>query len=90
MCIRDRLDNNNLEELFDCSTGHPLLLKKYLSGELNLEILVILEHIFHFVKDFDSKLSDPVWETVSMKITKYTPFINIDVFQYKKVLREIV
>ena len=88
--ITDLLDNNNLEKLFDCSTGHPLLLKKYLSGELNLEILVILEHIFHFVKDFDSKLSDPVWETVSMKITKYTPFINIDVFQYKKVLREIV
>ena len=88
--ITDLLDNTDLEELFDCSTGHPLLLKKYLSGELNLEILVILEHIFHFVKDFDSKLSDPVWETVSMKITKYTPFINIDVFQYKKVLREIV
>ena len=88
--ITDLLDNNDLEDLFDCSNGHPLLLKKYLSGELNLEILVILEHIFHFVKDFDSKLSDPVWETVSMKITKYTPFINIDVFQYKKVLREIV
>ena len=88
--ITDLLDNNELEDLFDCSNGHPLLLRKYLSGELNLEILVILEHIFNFVKDFDKKLSDPVWETVSMKITKYTPFINIDVFQYKKVLREIV
>ena len=88
--ITDLLDNNELEDLFDCSNGHPLLLRKYLSGELNLEILVIFEHIFNFVKDFDKKLSDPVWETVSMKITKYTPFINIDVFQYKKVLREIV
>ena len=88
--ITDLLDSNELEDLFDCSNGHPLLLRKYLSGELNLEILVIFEHIFNFVKDFDKKLSDPVWETVSMKITKYTPFINIDVFQYKKVLREIV
>ena len=88
--ITDLLDNNELEDLFDCSSGHPLLLRKYLSGELSLEILVILEHIFSFVKDFDKKLSDPVWETVSMKITKYTPFINIDVYQYKKVLREIV
>ena len=33
---------------------------------------------------------DPVWETVSMKISKYLPFININVFQYKKILREIV
>ena len=88
--ITDLLDNNDLEELFDCSNGHPLLLKKYLGGEINLEILVILEQIFSFVKDFDKKLSDPVWETVSMKIRKYTPFINIDVFQYKKVLRELI
>ena len=85
--LTELLDNNELEDLFDCSNGHPLLLRKYLSGELNLEILVIFEHIFNFVKDFDKKLSDPVWETVSMKITKYTPFININVFQYKKVLR---
>ena len=88
--ITDLLDNNDLEELFDCSNGHPLLLKKYLGGEINLEILVILEQIFSFVKDFDKKLSDPVWETVSMKIRKYIPFINIDVFQYKKVLRELI
>ena len=88
--ITDLLDNNELEDLFDCSSGHPLLLRKYLSGELNLEILVIFEHIFNFVKDFDKKLSDPVWETVSMKIRKYIPFININVFQYKKVLRELL
>ena len=88
--ITDLLDDNDLEELFDCSNGHPLLLKKYLGGEINLEILVILEQIFSFVKDFDKKLTDPVWETVSMKIRKYTPFINIDVFQYKKVLRELI
>ena len=88
--VTDLLDNNDLEELFDCSKGHPLLLKKYLGGELNLEILVILEQIFGFVKDFDKKLNDPVWETVSMKIRKYIPFINIDVFQYKKVLRELL
>ena len=76
--------------MFDCSNGHPLLLKKYLGGELNLEIIVILEQICGFVKDFDKTLDDPVWETVSMKIRKYIPFINIDVFQYKKVLRELL
>jgi hypothetical protein len=27
---------------------------------------------------------------VSMKIRKYTPFLNIDVFRYKKILKEIV
>jgi len=84
------LSQNDLESLFDCSQGHPKILKEYLSGRLSLENFVIWERIFHFSADFDKKLSDPVWETVSLKIKKYGPFINIDVFKYKKLLRDIV
>ena len=80
----------NLEKVFDCSKGHPLVLKKYLGGELSLETLVILEKIFSFAKDFDQKLKDPVWETVSLKLKKYIPFININVFHYKKILRKLI
>jgi len=84
------LSENELENLFDCSKGHPKILKEFLSGRLSLETLTIFEKIFHFSKNFDKKLSDPVWETVSLKLKKYDPFINIDVFQFKKVLRAIV
>ena len=38
---------------------------------------------------FDKKLNDPVWETVSLKIKKYSPFLNIDVPHYKKILLEV-
>jgi hypothetical protein len=79
-----------LEDALNCSRGHPPILKKFLSGQLSLETLIIYEKIFHFSKDFDKKLLDPVWETVSLKIKKYMPFINIDVFFYKKILREII
>jgi hypothetical protein len=79
-----------LEDALNCSKGHPLVLKKFLSGQLSLETLTIYEKIFHFSKDFDKKLLDPVWETVSLKIKKYMPFINIDMFSYKKILREII
>ena len=82
--------DNDLEKVFSCSKGHPLVLKKYLGGEISLETLSILEKIFSFQKNFDKKLTDPVWETVSMKLKKYLPFLNINVFQFKKVLREIV
>ena len=81
---------NNLEEVFDCSKGHPPLLKKYLGGEISLETLTILEKVFSFAKNFDNKLKDQVWESVSFKIKKYIPFININVFHYKNVLREII
>ena len=84
------LSENDLSKVFSCSKGHPLLLKKYLGGEVSLETLSILEKIFSFQKNFDKKLDDPVWETVSMKLKKYLPFLNINVFQFKKVLREII
>ena len=84
------LSNNELESLFDCSKGHPILLKRYLGGDVSLETLVIFDRIFSFRKRFDKKLTDPVWETVSLKIQKYSPFLNTDVFKYKKILREIL
>ena len=84
------LSENDLEEVFKCSKGHPPLLRKYLGGEISLETLMILEKVFSFAKNFDKKLDDPVWETVSLKLRKYNPFLNINVFHYKKILREIV
>ena len=81
---------NELETLFNCTKGHPLLLKKYLSGSVSLETLTIFDKIFHFSKNFDKRLTDPVWETVSLKLKKYSPFLNIDMFHYKKILRDIV
>ena len=70
--------------------SHPEILKKYLQGALSIETMVILDMILDYTKDFDSKLTDPVWETVSLKIKKYKPFLNIDVTKYKQVLREQV
>jgi hypothetical protein len=84
------LSENKLEDVFNCSKGHPIILKKFLSGQLSLETLVIYDKIFGFSKTFDKKLLDPVWETVSLKIKKYMPFINMDVFQYKRILRDIL
>ena len=84
------LSENELETVFDCSKGHPVILKKYLGGEISLETLTIMEKVFSFVKDFDKKLTDPVWETVSLKIKKYIPFININVYNYKKILKEVI
>ena len=84
------LSENELESLFNCTKGHPLILKKYLSGSVSLETLTIFDKVFHFSKNFDKKLDDPVWESVSLKLKKYSPFLNIDMFHYKKILRDIV
>ena len=88
-CV-ELFENRKLEQVFDCSKGHPPLLKMYLSGDLSVETVTILDQIFNYTKVFDKKLMDPVWETVSLKIKKYRPFINIDVSKCKKVLRDLI
>jgi len=79
-----------LNEVFSCSKGHPLVLKKYLRSEISLETLIILLEVFSLRKKYDEKLTDPVWESVSLKVKKYIPFININMLKYKKILRNIV
>jgi len=88
--VEKLMSETNLEKVFDCSKGHPPLLKKYLGGEISLETLTILEKVFSFGENFDKKLKDPVWETVSLKVKKYIPFLNINMFHYKKILREMI
>jgi len=87
---KELLSEKKLEEVFNCSKGHPIVLKKYLRGEVNLETLVIFEKIFSFGKKFDQDLDDPVWESVSLKVKKYKSFLNINVFSFKQILRKII
>ena len=82
--------NKKVDDIFDCSRGHPLILKSYLGGDISIETMVICDRILEYGKDFDKKLTDPVWETVSRKIKKYSPFLNIDVPRYKKILKQAV
>ena len=83
-------ENKKVDDMFDCSKGHPPILKRYLGGDISLESMVIYDRILGYGKDFDKKLKDPVWESVSRKIKKYSPFQNIDVFRYKKILKEVI
>jgi len=88
--VTSLFDNNKVDEVFDCSKGHPIILRKYLGGHISLESMVICDIIFGYGKNFDKKLKDPVWETVSRRVKKYTPFLNISVPRYKKILKEVV
>lgn len=83
-------EENKFEDVFKCSTVHPVLLKKFLSGKVSLETMVLFDKIFAYSKNFDKKLQDPVWQTVSRRIKKYNPFLNIDVFRFRRILKEII
>jgi hypothetical protein len=87
---QEMLSEANLNEVLDASKQHPPILKMFLGGKICIETLVIWDKIFLFGNNFDKKLLDPVWEIVSLKVKKYSPFINIDMVQFKKILKNII
>ena len=69
----------NVQDLWSCEHGHPLLLKAYYGKTCNLETLVILNKLYKFIHIVDEQLVlDPIWNTLSLLIYKYSPFVKID------------
>lgn len=88
--VESILIENNIDSALSTQKGHPIFLKKYLSGNVSIETLIILDKILGFRNKFDKKLQDPVWQSVSLKMKKYSPFLNIDVEKFKSILKKIV
>ena len=84
------IGSNKFDSIFSYTKGHPDILKKYLKGDISIETLIILDKVVRFRNQFDKKLTDPVWLSVSLILKKYEPFLNIDVSRYKTILKEIV
>ena len=85
------MSGNNFDKLFSVEGGrHPQLLKKHLQGNISLETMLILDRILGYKNNFDNKLDDPVWKVTSNRMKKYSPFLNIDVFTYKKILKGLI
>ena len=89
--ITSIFDNYEFDKIFECKNGrHPLILKEFLSKRISIETMVILDKILKFVRDYDKILIDPVWESYSLKIKKYSPFLRVDTENFKKILKEKV
>lgn len=87
-CIEKNIDFNNLF-LPDGKT-HPPIVKLFLSDQISIETLVIIDNIIHFVVNLDKSLTDSIWKSISFGIRKYRPFLCIDNSHYKNLLREKV
>ena len=62
-------------------------MKKYLSGKICIETLIILNKILRFQKDYDKTLNDPIWDTVSTKMKKYDPFVKVEMPKFVQIVK---
>jgi hypothetical protein len=81
--VNDLKKLSNFKDAFIFKANeHPPIITKYLSGEIALETLVIITTVVEtgdVLAYWDKKMeNDPVWEDISTKIKKYTPFLSLD------------
>ena len=75
----------NFDILFECGQGsHPRLLKQYLGKKISLETMVILNKVLEYKPHWDKAISETyIWPDISKRLEKYSPFVKINVRQYR-------
>jgi hypothetical protein len=89
--VSSLLNSENFDEMFKIQNNkHPKIVKEFLQKNISIETLIILNYILQYKENFDSRLIDPVWKFISMRIDKYSPFVLIDKVKYKQLLKDCV
>lgn len=80
----------NLDQVLDSSDGHPDIITSYLSGDINIESVVIMNQLTGFMKRADKEITETiVWPDVSRKIRKYSPFVQYDLQKAKNIVLRV-
>ena len=88
----------SFNDLFKCSVirngvkskSHPLILKHYIKGDVNLETLIIIDIVLGYFTHWDSVMGDDfLWKELHFKIKKYKPFLSISKDRYKEILKKV-
>jgi len=69
---------------------YPNLINKYLSGEISLETVVIINNLVGFMNKADKKITETiVWPEVSRKIRKYGAFLKFDAKKMANIIFKV-
>lgn len=81
------LDIRFNENLICRDNEHPFLLKLYLGKQVSLDTLCLILDISGAKKHWDSKMQyDLIWDTIRIKVEKYSPFITCDKDKMKNIV----
>ena len=94
MCSSDlRVFRYGITKPFALKEGeYPYIISLYLRRVISPETMVILSDHLPFFEKFDKYLgkNDVIWSKVSLKISKYKPFLRYDREKFKRILKEKV
>jgi hypothetical protein len=85
----DNTDPNVIIRVLDGE--HPILLKKTMQKDVQIETLCLLNSMLNFLPMWKSKINDTIiWPIWQIKILKYAAFLPTDVIKYKLILKKVI
>lgn len=88
--IFDGVENPN-DVLVVKDGEYPILLKRYLQKDTEIETVCILNEILGFMGLWNKRISDTiVWPNHRMRIQKFATFLPKDVVKYKLILKKVI
>lgn len=91
--ISNVLSDNNIrfDDVFSVSGGqHPRLLRLFLSKQITIQTLIIMDHILSFVNNWNKEIKETIiWPEISSKVAKLKPFIKFNRTKCKFMMKEI-
>ncbi len=86
----NKVNVDSFDQLFELGNQYPKVVESYLSGDIHIESVVILNKLTNFMSRADKKVSDPIlWPDVSRKIRKYSLLMNVNIEKMKKIVFKV-
>ena len=70
--------------------NHPILLKLLLQKKISIETVIIMDDPLKFIRYWNAKLDDIIWEEKKQLISNYRQFLKYDRNIYRQKLKEII
>lgn len=84
-------DVDNPNDVLKTDGDYPILLKRSLHKDIQIETICILDKLLNFTKMWNKKIIDSIrWPDYSLKIDKYASFIPFNSVKYKLLLKKIL
>jgi len=86
----EKVNVESFDQLFDLGNQYPKVVEAYLSNDINIESVAILNKLTSFMSRADKTVSDPIlWPDVSRKIRKYGLLMNVNTDKMKKIIFKV-
>ena len=85
-CSKNDISANDL--IVVNKNDHPILLKLFLQNKITTETVIILDSVLGFVRYWNAKIDDIIWDEKKRLLNNYKSFVRYDIDKCKQLTKE--